>query len=158
MKNLKQLKQFKQLFQFMLICIFLVMGAALSQADAPKIATLKWDIVPDTENCIIQGYNVYWGTVENEYPNHMDVGNVDTVEDIKTTLGLIGGTTYHFVVTAYTLDEESLHSNVATHLAKGSYIPPPNTVIIPPPTPEQPGQVILKIILEAATGEVLNGG
>lgn len=118
--------------------VFLILMFA-ANASAAK---LMWTKVADTPNCIILGYNVSWGAVEGVYPKHRNVGNVDFVDQIKNTFGLIGGETVYFVVTAYSSDKEGPQSNSANYVVSTGYTPPPDTVVI---HPEIPGKVVITI-------------
>jgi len=94
-----------------------------------EATNLHWDIVPNTAKYTIAGYNMYWGLVEGEYTGRRNVGNVNTVTDLKATCGLMGGQRYYFVVSAYTLEKEGLMSDSANYVAEAGYTPPPDTVI-----------------------------
>jgi hypothetical protein len=85
---------------------------------------LAWDPSPDTN---VTGYTIYWGTNNGntessaanatvDYTSRLDVGNQTTA----TLTNLTAGSTYHFVVTAYTADGvESLPSNEVIYTVPG---------------------------------------
>jgi hypothetical protein len=54
--------------------------------------TLKWDRNPEPD---IAGYSVYYGRISGEYRR------LKTVADTTAVIGVKGGTTYYFAVTAY---------------------------------------------------------
>lgn len=115
----------------LLIAVLILSLVCITPINAAETtATLKWDKVPDTETCVIKGYNVYWGKVEGTYPGHMDVGNVDEVPNLKSICGLRGETQYFFVVSAYSSDNEGPVSNVADYVTKAGYTTPPDVIPI----------------------------
>ena len=119
------MKKMKKMCLFYVVLIMIFCGYINVQA-----ATLRWDKVVDTETCIIKGYNMYWGKVEGTYPGHIDVGNVDFVENIKSICGLMGEIQYYFVVTAYSSDNEGPPSNSANYVTKAGYKTPPDSIPI----------------------------
>ena len=85
-------------------------------AYGPRQLTLSWQ--PPTENedgtplTDLAGHRIYWGTVEGEFPNVIDVEN----EGLSTyVVDNLVPNTYHFATTAYNMQGlESALSNVAT--------------------------------------------
>ncbi len=61
-------------------------------------AVLRWSPVESTENCVIAGYKVHYGTTGN-YTQVVDVGDA-TAYDLDL-LGLVPAQTYFFAVNAY---------------------------------------------------------
>lgn len=93
----------------------LIFVAGTSQA-----ATLRWDASTGT----VDGYTVYFTDGTNTY--NYDAGTATEVVDIDTTLNLVYGTTYTFIVRAYNSVGESGDSNSA------SYTTDPAPVYNPP--------------------------
>jgi hypothetical protein len=68
-------------------------------------AVLHWSPVASTEDCIIEGYNVYYGTTPGQYTQVVDVGNLTSCD--LDLLDLVPTQTYYFAVGAYsTADQE----------------------------------------------------
>jgi len=63
-------------------------------AQAQQSLTLAWDLSLDPS---VAGYNVYYGGTSGTYTNMTSAGNAPQF----AITGLLGGTTYFFVVTAY---------------------------------------------------------
>lgn len=70
---------------------------------------LKWDSAGE-----VSGYKIYYGTSQGNYPNSVDVGNVDQYSMLK--LPLENGIRYYFVVRAYIDDGESGNSNALSYI------------------------------------------
>jgi hypothetical protein len=78
------------------ICFFFGMVAACMQPSALAVqsVTLAWE---QSVNPSVIGYNVYYGTASGVYTQKLSVGDVTSA----TITGLVAGTTYYFVITAY---------------------------------------------------------
>lgn len=78
---------------------------------------MAWDECPATNTT---GYIVYWGTASGEYSEMKDLGNVTNT----TVTGLIQGSNYFFVVTAYdTARKETDPSNEVSYQVPSWIIP-----------------------------------
>ncbi len=100
----------KRYFQILVI-LFMLMPFTLTYAGEASF-TLAWDApttnADGTPLTDLAGFKAYYGTVTGVYPNVIDVGNVTTF----IIGGLIEGTTYFFVMTAYdTSGNESIYSS-----------------------------------------------
>ena len=62
-------------------------------------AVLHWSPVGSTDDCIIDGYKIHYGTTSGNYTQVVDVGNV-TLYDLDL-LPLVPNQTYYFAVNAY---------------------------------------------------------
>ena len=68
-------------------------------------AVLHWSPVESTQDCVIAGYNVHYGTTSGQYTQVVDVGDI-TFYDLDL-LPLVQPQTYFFAVSAYsTTDQE----------------------------------------------------
>jgi hypothetical protein len=89
-----------------IFCIaFLLGGSAAVMAETLKLA---WDANPEAD---IAGYKVRYGTTPGNYPSVQDAGNATSA----TVNNLTPGTTYYFVVTAYSTT--ALESQNSTELS-----------------------------------------
>lgn len=104
-------------YRWLLICLFLLVTTACSSPDsAPtsetaslssETATLSWDASVGPN---IAGYKVYQATASGAFGAPIAAVTMDVTT--YTATGLEAGTTYFFVVTAYTSDgAESSFSN-----------------------------------------------
>ena len=88
-------------------------SAPETTAAVPDVAILSWDAPAAS---LIVGYKIYYGTASKNYfqiaGQGIDVGNVTT----RTITGLVRGTRYYFVVTAY--DAAPLESNFSNEVFK----------------------------------------
>jgi hypothetical protein len=83
-------------------------GVAVSPGDSQN--TITWDSVPEATS-----YNIYWST---SYPVTKKTANkIRNVTSPYTHSGLINGTTYYYVVTAYGANVESEVSETAVGVA-----------------------------------------
>jgi Fibronectin type III domain/FG-GAP-like repeat len=87
--------------------LILVLGL-LAQAQPASGVTLFWD---PSSGSNIAGYRLHFGTASGRYIQIVDVGNVTSF----TVNGLLHGTTYYFVVTAY--DATGLESPASNQVA-----------------------------------------
>ena len=95
---------------FLLVSI-LVFGSSL-EASAVNVK-LAWDPSPEP---LVTGYRLYYGTSSGNFTNVVDAGN----RTEYTVTGLNAGTSYYFVVTAYTgAGDESTFSNMASYTLPG---------------------------------------
>ena len=95
---------------FLLVSI-LVFGSSL-EASAVNVK-LAWDPSPEP---LVTGYRLYYGTSSGNFTNVVDAGN----RTEYTVTGLNAGTSYYFVVTAYTgAGDESTFSNMASYTVPG---------------------------------------
>ncbi len=107
---------FRGFIQFVFILVLLVLFGG-SFAFAQDI-TLSWDPNPESENVI--GYKIYFqeGSSLSSQTAVGTVGGPTSVDVINNTTGtisdLVGGQTYSFAVTAYTLEQESGYSTPLT--------------------------------------------
>ena len=100
----------KFLTLFLLVSI-LVFGSSL-EASAVNVK-LAWDPSPEP---LVTGYRLYYGTSSGNFTNVVDAGN----RTEYTVTGLNAGTSYYFVVTAYTgAGDESTFSNMASYTVPG---------------------------------------
>ena len=74
-----------------LLFVFLLLLAVRAMAGT---VTLAWDPVTSSS---LAGYMVYYGPAAGNYTTSIDVGNTTSY----AVTGLVDGTTYHFVATAY---------------------------------------------------------
>lgn len=83
-------------------------------------AHLQWDADQNTGTNAVEGYNLYYGAVSRFYddgtgptlyPNIINVGNVTNIP----VVGLAGGTTYYFAVTA--VDQNAVESDFSDEVA-----------------------------------------
>lgn len=93
--------------------LFIGLVLALSSHTVARAAqsqnvSLAWDASPDTN---VAGYAVYYGTTSGSHPTRVDVGKSTTT----IIPGLIDGSNYFFVVTAY--DATGLESEPSNEIA-----------------------------------------
>ena len=82
-------------------------------ASASQSVSLAWDSSPDTN---VTGYVLYYGNVSGTYTSRLDVDTNTTT----TVTGLAEGSTYYFVVTAYSaVGLESAPSNEVGFIVPG---------------------------------------
>ena len=79
----------------MLICAGCRVGLGLAEVSLAATMTIAWNPNPDSD---IAGYVILYGTKTGTYTSSLDAGN-RTSREIS---GLADGTTYYFVVRAYT--------------------------------------------------------
>ena len=121
---------------FFLLCLALSASAAFGAA-----VRLAWDRNPEL---YVAGYKVHYGTATNSYPNVIDTGIATTV----AISNLVEGTTYYFVVTAYSLlRAESDFSQPLVYQVPGL---PPNSLFIKSFTVEPGGG--LKVTWQSQPG------
>jgi hypothetical protein len=82
-------------------------------AEATTALNVNWNSAPDTN---VVGYNLYYGTVSQQYTNVIDAGNATNT----TICGVVPGTTYYFAATSYTSSGWE-----STYSAEISYTVPP---------------------------------
>ncbi len=97
-------------------CLFLLMALFVGPAFG---ATLVWDPVQGA-----QGYRVYWGTSQGNYPHSVDAGGATQYP--LDNLPLADNTMYYLTVTAYNSAGESGYAAPLT------YSPGDNTPPLPP--------------------------
>ena len=102
--------QGRRLSAALLLLLSLVFGTSVL---AGSSVILAWDPSPDTN---VVGYALYYGTSSGNYSARLDVQS-----QLATSISnLVAGTTYYFVVTAYTAEQlESLPSDEVAYLAPG---------------------------------------
>ena len=84
--------------------------SAFGQTNAPSV-TLAWDPVTDSN---LAGYKLHYGSSKGQYMHVIGVGKTNTC----TVPGLVGGSNYFFMVTAYNnLGMESDSSNEVLYKA-----------------------------------------
>jgi hypothetical protein len=108
----KQLKKPKRavLLLILLVGVFTFLQC---QAIAARSVTLAWNPSVDPS---VAGYNVYWGTASGSYSEKLVAGTAATA----VISGLMEGTTYYFVVTAYNISGlESDPSNEVSYRVPG---------------------------------------
>lgn len=82
-------------------------------ATSASSVSLSWNPSPDPS---VVGYNLYYGAASDDYTNVISVGNATNA----VVLGLTGGDTYYFAVTAYdAYGDESDFSNQISYLVPG---------------------------------------
>jgi chitinase len=64
-------------------------------------AVLHWSPVDSTEEYVISGYKVHYGTSSGEYTNIVDIDGQDNTSCDLDTLNLVPAQTYYFAVSAY---------------------------------------------------------
>ena len=101
--------------------IFVILLLSVSPSFA---AVLHWSPVESTENCVIAGYKIHYGTISGDYSQVVNVGDA-TAYDLDL-LGLVPTQTYFFAVNAYSTTNQDgpLSSPVA-------YRDSPNIVAYP---------------------------
>jgi len=102
-----------QFVVFVKAVLILAMCLALGGAASAASVALAWYPSPDTN---VVGYALYYGTSSGNYSARLDVQS-----QLATSISnLVAGTTYYFVVTAYTAEQlESLPSDEVAYLAPG---------------------------------------
>jgi hypothetical protein len=106
---------FRLIFFITIVLVYSLLFVSSSLA-----VVLRWSPVESTENCVIDGYKVHFGTISGQYTHVVDVD--DTFCDLEL-LGLDPTLTYFFAISAVsTMDQEGLLS------APISYTDSPNIV------------------------------
>ncbi len=105
----------------MLRTIIIGFGLSLILFTHGICATLKWDKNTDSTT----GYKIYYSTMNNEYKDFVDAGNVS--EYSIDALPLSEGQMYYIVVTAYNDKSESGYSAVNVYTLGDSTPPLPPT-------------------------------
>lgn len=107
--------------------------------------TLQWD---PSSSSNVAGYAVYYGTVSGNYTARVDAGAQTTV----SISGLLGSTTYYFMVVAYTdYGVESLPSNEITYTVPSVPSNPGSTFRISPLAMTAKGLVVSWVALPGET-------
>jgi len=85
-------------------------------ATSTGAATLNWTAPQfNTDGSALTdlaGYRVYWGTSQNNYPNSKTIPGMGA--PTSAVVDQLTPGTWYFVVTAYTANNESAYSNIAT--------------------------------------------
>ncbi|MCP4669661.1 MAG: fibronectin type III domain-containing protein [Desulfobacula sp.] len=82
---------------FFIICSFTITPSGFA-------AVLHWSPVDSTQDCVIAGYKVHYGTTQDQYDQIIDVGNVSSYD--LELLTLVPTVTYYFAVSAYSTENQ----------------------------------------------------